>query len=309
MTVSLGALLVVGAMGELGSHTVAAAVEAWNGPVIAVCHSSSPKASMANASGATWVHLDCSDHKAVRTYFAAAQRISAVIYCAVPKHRGANETGADSVRAGIVDDVVACAEAAAMIGARFVAVSTDLVHDGLKPAGERYSESDPPTPTNAYGRFKVDMERELANISSAIVIARSSLILTLGDGADVPHGKGIRFVVEAIEGRHGEIEIFEDELRNMSFGDDLGRALVELASPSCAHRGIINLVSDETTNRWELAKLLAKKLGKEDLLGVHAKSGLSKDSGMNRPLNCALSSDLAKKVLNTKIRGISERLA
>lgn len=309
MTGSLGTLVVIGAMGELGGHTVTAGVDAWDGPVIAVCHSTSPSPSKTNASGASWIHLDCSDHKAVRTFFAASERISAVIYCAVPRHRGANETGADSVRSGIVDDVVACAEAAAMIGARFVAVSTDLVHDGCKPPGERYTEADAPNPTNAYGRFKVEMERELANISSAIVIARSSLILTLGDGKEVPHGKGVRFVVEALEGRHGEIELFEDELRSMSFGDDLGRALVELASPSCAHRGVMNLVSDETTNRWELAKLLARKLGMEKMLGVHAKCGLSKNSGMNRPLNCALSSDLARKVLTTKIRGVSERLA
>lgn len=50
-----------------------------------------------------------------------------VIYCAVPKHGGAAGKGGDKVMNGIVDDVVAAAEASVIIGARFIAISTDQV--------------------------------------------------------------------------------------------------------------------------------------------------------------------------------------
>ncbi len=310
-----GALLVIGGTGELGSATVIAACAegGWDGAVYATYRTAPPNAALKSAAGrAEWIHLDCTEHKEVRSLLASAsRRIVAVVYCAVPKHRGANESGAaPSVRAGIVDDVVAAAEAAAMCGARFVAVSTDLVFDGNLPAGELYKVDSPLSPSNAYGKFKADMERQLKNISSGIVIARSSLILSLKDDSveGSTHGKAIRFVLSAINGDHGQIELFEDELRCMSFADDLGAALVELASPECTHSGVIHIVSDEVTNRWELAKKLARKYGLDDKIGKFATCGLSKESGLNRPLNCALDSELTRKVLKTKIRGISERL-
>ena len=305
----------IGGTGELGSATVIAACakHGWEGTVYATYRTAPPNAALRNAaSRAEWIHLDCAEHKQVRSLLASAShRIVAVVYCAVPKHKGANDSGSSpSIRAGIVDDVVAAAEATAMSGGRFVAVSTDVVYDGNLPAGQLYKVDSPVSPTNPYGKFKAEMEDQLKNISSSIVIARSSLILSLKDDGDEnsTHGKAIRFVLSAINGDHGKIELFEDELRCMSFADDLGAALVELASPDCTHTGVIHIVSDEVTNRWELAKKLAKKYGLDDKIGKFAINGLSKDSGFNRPLNCALDSTLTRKVLKTKIRGISERL-
>jgi len=229
-----------------------------------------------------------------------------VVYCAVPKHKGANQKAGDSsIRAGIVDDVVSAAEAAAMCGAKFVAVSTDLVFDGHLIPGEKYTVSSQVCPTNQYGKYKAEMERQLAQISGNIIIARSSLILTL------PNGRAVQFVRDAIDGKHGKIELFSDELRNMSFSDDLGKALVELAGKCVTHRGIVHIVAGETTNRWELAKLLAQKYDMVEKIHSreYAVVGLSKNSGMNRPLNCALDDTLTKKILKTKIRGVTERLS
>lgn len=311
-TSTLGSLLIVGGSGELGRATVVAACASggWEGKVCATYRSGLPQ-DLEGTKKVEWVHLDCSDHKEMRAVLASSRRIASVIYCAVPKHRGANAGDDVVVRNGIVEDVAAAAEAAAMCGARFVAVSTDLVYDGKLPAGELYPIDAPTCPIGAYGRYKVEMEKRLADISGSIVIARSSLILTLGDEKrNMKPGKAIQFVLDAIEGKHGKIELFEDELRCMSFADDLGAALVEIASPDSNVTGIVNLVSDEVANRWMLAKLLAKKYSLTDKIdcGQYAVSGLSKDSGLNRPLNCALDSTQTKDKLKTKIRGISERL-
>lgn len=302
-----GALLIIGGTGELGRATVAAASTGWDGAVYATYKSAPASVELrSTCERCEWLHLDTREHKAVRSLLACSRRIVSVIYCAVPKHNGANQKAGDTdIRAGIVDDVVSCAEAAAMCGAKFVAVSTDLVFDGNLPAGEKYTVTSEVSPTNSYGKYKAEMERQLANISGNIIIARSSLILTL------PDGRAVKFVKDAIEGKHGKIELFSDELRNMSFSDDLGAALVELAGNTVQHRGIVHIVAGETTNRWELAKKLAAKYGMEDLLAKKetAIEGLSKDSGLNRPLNCALDDTLTKKILKTKIRGVTERLS
>ncbi|KAI0562290.1 dTDP-4-dehydrorhamnose reductase [Gracilaria domingensis] len=302
-----GTLVIIGATGELGGKTILAAcaddATGWPGDIVATYNNSPP---VLGLSRVTWVKLDCSDHKAVRSLVVSLSELAAVVYCAVPKHGGAAGKGGALVRAGVVDDVVNCAEAVALIDAKFVMVSTDLVFDGSIPEGESYDEASKTCPPNPYGVYKQQMEQQLLALSGKIVVARTSLILTMDEP---PYGKGIQFVVDCINGKKGEIELFTDEWRNMSFSDDLGRALVELAKPQCTHVGLIHMVSDEVTNRWELAKLLAKRLGLEDKLGKFAKSGLSAESGLNRPLNCALSTKLKNKVLTTHIDGISERLS
>lgn len=298
-------LIIIGATGELGHKTLEAAhsplSSSWPGKIIATHYTSSPTH---NHSRVTWTKLDCTDHNAVRSLIASQNSLGAVIYCAVPKHSGASGKGGDAVRRGIVDDVINCAEAVVMVGARFVAVSTDLVFDGELPPGELYKEGSVARPRSAYGKYKKEMEDRLLELSGQVVIARSSLILTV----EGEFGKAVQFVVDCLEGKHGEIEIFTDELRNMSFSDDLGRALVELGKKECQFTGIIHLVSDEVTNRWELTKRLAKSMGIESRLGVTAKSGLSANSGLDRPLNCGLSTELRKKVVKTDIGGLSTRL-
>jgi dTDP-4-dehydrorhamnose reductase len=165
-----------------------------------------------------------------------------------------------------------------------------------------------------YGKYKVALEQALHGMPN-VVVARTSLILTLGDGsATRPHGKGIKFIVDALTGtlpgqNGGAFTMFTDELRCMSFSDDLAAALVELAGPDCGHEGLIHVVADEVSNRFELARRVATHLGLSAKLGVNVRAGLSAESGMNRPLNCALSTKLLYSVIKTaRVRGISERL-
>lgn len=303
----MSTLIIIGGTGELGRKTVAAAEcsgeSGWKGDIIATFWSSIPPRTSKRVK---WISLDCSDHKAVRALIAAQECLSTVLYCAIPKGGNAASKGNDSLKRGVIDDVVHCAESVALVGARFIAISTDLVFDGKIKEGGCYDETSTACPINAYGEYKAEMEKKLLTVSGNIVIARTSLILTLDD--DGYYGKGLQFIVDCINGKHGEIELFTDELRNMSFADDLGNALVELGSESCKHVGIIHIVSDESTSRWELAKLVAKRLNVENMLGKYAKSGLSVKSGLNRPLNCSLSTKLKSAVLKTRIEGISQRL-
>lgn len=303
----MSTLIIIGGTGELGRKVVSAADSSgdtgWKGDIIATFRSSIPPNS---SDRVLWYSLDCSDHKAVRALIASQAKLGTVIYCAIPKGGNAASKNNDALRRGIVDDVVHCAESVALVGARFIAISTDLVFDGKIGGDDVYDETSPPCPLNAYGEYKTEMENKLLSLSGNIAIARTSLILTMEK--EGYYGKGVQFIVDCISGKHGEIELFTDEIRNMSFADDLGKALVELGSEGCGHTGLIHVASGENTTRWELAKLIAKCLGMEHLLGKYAKSGLSSESGLVRPLNCSLSTKLCSAVLKTPIDGISKRL-
>lgn len=312
-----GTLLVIGGTGELGSKVVAAAEatdgSGWTGDIIATYHNSMPEREP--GSRVIWQSLDVSDHRAVRDLLMEPAHLSSVVYCAIPRGGNANAKYSDVLHNGIVADVEHCAESVAMLGARFIAISTDLVFDGKRPVDSSsktggYTEQCTALPINPYGEYKTEMERRLLAISGDIVIARTSLILTFDKDDAGKCGKGVKFVIDCIHGKHGSIELFTDERRNMSFADDLGKALVELADGArCKHQGLIHLVADECSNRWELALLIAKQMKVEHLVGKHVTSGLSAESGLkNRPLNCELSTKLRASVLNTPIRGITERL-
>lgn len=166
-----------------------------------------------------------------------------------------------------------------------------------------------------YARYKVEMENALHGMPH-VLIARTSLILSLGnEDAGIPPGKGVQFVVDALQGKapnqNGPFVMFTDELRCMSFSDDLGAALVEIAGQEgniFRHR-VVHLVSDEVTNRYELACRLARHFDMSEAINRFVIAGLSAESGLNRPLNCALSNNLLKSLLKTtRIRGLSERL-
>lgn len=305
---TMSTLIIIGGTGELGCKTVQAACAkgetAWRGNVIATYHNNPPPFQSPKLN---WQSLDCSDHKSVRSLMVSNPSLAAVIYCAVPKHRGSSEKSDGRLRSGIVEDVANCAEAVVLVGGRFIAISTDLVFDGKIAKGEAYNEESKVCAINPYGQCKSEMEKQLLGLCGEVVIARTSLILTF-DGKE--YGKGVQFVVDCMSGKHGKIELFADELRNMSFSDDLGRALVECAKVEYKRKGIVNMASDEVTNRWELAKLLANRLGMEDGLAKWVSSGLSSKSGLtNRPLNCALCPKLRKELMKTEIVGISKRLS
>ncbi|KAK1867033.1 hypothetical protein I4F81_009543 [Pyropia yezoensis] len=123
---------------------------------------------------------------------------------------------------------------------------------------------------------------------------------------DVPMGKGLRFVADCVAGRKGAIALFTDELRQMSWADDLGAALVELAARRGVG-GVLHLVADAPTTRWEVACVLARRAGLP--AAGAALSGLSTESGLGRPVDLRLSTErLASLGLRTRLRGAIERL-
>lgn len=111
------------------------------------------------------------------------------------------------------------AEAAALVGAHVVAVSTDYVFDGT---GTRpYREWDPPCPTSVYGASKLAGERELRQLLPGSTVVRTSWLC----GA---HGKNMVVTALRLAEGEGELRFVDDQHGSPTFTADLAPALITL---------------------------------------------------------------------------------
>jgi dTDP-4-dehydrorhamnose reductase len=134
----------------------------------------------------------------------------------------ANESLALAVNADASANIAA---AAAMVGARIVAVSTDYVFDGKMPshAARPYVESDPTSPLGAYGRTKLAGEQAVIGHNPDHAIARTAWLFGVG-GRNFPDT-----MLKAAETRD-EVEVVTDQIGSPTFAGHLSTALLDLAA-------------------------------------------------------------------------------
>jgi dTDP-4-dehydrorhamnose reductase len=179
----------------------------------------------------------------------------------------------------------------------FVYVSTDYVFDGKK--GMK-NEKDIPNPINFYGKSKLDGEIALNGISSPYVIVRISTPFGF-------HPKKTSFPlwVKKNLDLEKEIPVIIDQYTSPSFVPNLSKMIIEVISKKIT--GIIHLTGDTRISRYELAELVAEKLG-------HGKKFLKpiKMSQMDwkaqRPQDSSLDVSKANKILENKPQKIEDSI-
>jgi dTDP-4-dehydrorhamnose reductase len=184
--------------------------------------------------------------------------------------------------------------AAAEVGSRLLALSTDLVFDGTRAP---YREQDPPNPTSPYARVKAENERYLIEYDRALVV-RTSLIYD----SDQQNNQ-LRWM-QTVIGEGKRVPLFTDEIRQPISAQDLSRALLELADGT--QSGILNVAGPERLSRWEYGSLLLELLGYEP--GRVASKVLAADVAPDRPRDCSLDLSAAARLLSTRIRPVREAL-
>jgi dTDP-4-dehydrorhamnose reductase len=145
----------------------------------------------------------------------------AVVHCAAfvdVDAAEANEAAALAVNADASANVAA---AAAMLGARVVAVSTDYVFDGTLTA-RPYVESDPTAPLGAYGRTKLAGEVAIAGHNPNHAIARTAWLFGAG-GKNFPDT-----MLKAAETRDA-VSVVTDQVGSPTWTGHLAPALLDLA--------------------------------------------------------------------------------
>jgi dTDP-4-dehydrorhamnose reductase len=146
----------------------------------------------------------------------------AIVHCAAfTDVDGAEEHEARALAVN-ADASANIAAAAAMLGARIVAVSTDYVFDGTL-TDRPYVESDPTAPIGAYGRTKLAGEEAVAGHNPNYAIARTAWLFGLG-GKNFPDT-----MLNAAQSRD-EVAVVTDQTGSPTWAGHLSPALLDLAA-------------------------------------------------------------------------------
>jgi dTDP-4-dehydrorhamnose reductase len=197
-------LLVTGAAGMLG-HRVVADGQARGWEVVGI---DLPDADLTDPTAAQDV--------------AEEHAPDAVIHCAAFTDVDGAEEHEARARAVNAEASANIAAAAAMLGARIVAVSTDYVFDGTL-TDRPYVESDPTAPIGAYGRTKLAGEEAIAGHNPNYAIARTAWLFGVG-GKNFPDT-----MLKAAE-THDEDAVVVDQVGSPTWAGHLSPALLDLAA-------------------------------------------------------------------------------
>jgi dTDP-4-dehydrorhamnose reductase len=208
-----------------------------------------------------------------------------------------NQERAEQVNIGITKTIARLSHES---GAKMILCSTDTVFDGTKG---NYLETDAPNAVNFYAETKVKAEQIVLSTSNKNVVARLSLVMGLP-----VMGQGNSFLADTIEKLKKGIQIPfpANEIRTPIDVVTLGSALVELAGNQ--YGGIIHLAGSTKINRYQMAREIAATLGYSPELILSTDSN-AMEGRAPRPNDASMDNSLAKKILKTPMRSLSEGLA
>jgi dTDP-4-dehydrorhamnose reductase len=199
-------------------------------------------------------------------------------------------------QAVIVEGTRGITEAASLVRARLIHMSTDLVFDGEHAP---YTEQSMPAPVNFYGAAKAEAERIVLELAPGAAIVRTSLVTSFS-----PPDPRTQLILDALEGRSAPVTLFTDEYRCPVRVEDLAAALVELfegvESAGGPFAGPLHVAGPERLSRYELGLRVARFHDLPPAPGIIP--GLCRDSGQSRPRDCTLDISLAQRTLHTSLR-------
>ena len=156
-----------------------------------------------------------------------------------------NATGAGNV-----------AKTAQRIGARMLHISTDYVFDGTKDAP--YLPDDEPNPVSAYGRSKLEGERQvLANFPDAAMV-RTAWLYGVG---------GANFVTTMLRlmDSRSEVKLVDDQRGSPTLALDLARAIVGMVNSEREVKGTYHFTNSGETTWYGFASEIYKLASKTGL--------------------------------------------
>jgi dTDP-4-dehydrorhamnose reductase len=145
------------------------------------------------------------------------------------------------------------ARAAAACGAWTIHISTDYVFDGSKRSP--YVESDSVGPASAYGRSKLEGERQVASASpDRHTIVRSSWLF----GA---RGPCFPATILRLARERDELRVVDDQVGCPTFTPHLAAALVDLGARESRPAGIVHVAGGGSCSWFEFAREIVASAG------------------------------------------------
>ncbi len=175
------------------------------------------------------------------------------------------------------------ADAAHLVGARVVYISTDYVFDGTKPTP--YIESDSPNPQSVYGESKLAGERALGEHDT---IVRTSWVCGF-------HGANMVKTILKLGRTQNELRFVDDQIGAPTFADDVAPTIVQIAELAIVriaepgHSDVWHVTNQGVVSWYEFARevLLAARLDAAKVYPIKT-SELSPPRPAKRPANSVL---------------------
>ncbi|MBD3409373.1 MAG: dTDP-4-dehydrorhamnose reductase [Ignavibacteriales bacterium] len=197
--------------------------------------------------GLEYIRADVADRASVkRTVYDFSPH--AIVNCAAFTAVDRCETEREAAWKANVKGVEYLAEAARVIDARVVHVSTDYVFDGRRGY---YVETDKPNPISYYGRTKLASENALRVSGAEHVVLRTNVLYGPAGGTSFDF---VQWVVESV--RAGKpIRIVTDQINNPTYADDLAEAIARCANNRA--RGVYHIGGREFLSRYDFTMRIA----------------------------------------------------
>ena len=201
--------------------------------------------------------LDITDEKAVREKISSLQPTVIINAAAYTNVDGAEENKelADKINHRAVGFI---AQAAQLVGAKVVQISTEYVFAGDQKEG--YDEDDKPDPLNVYGLTKYLGEQALMRLPLFYYIVRTSWLY--GKAPQKGKPRGMNFIDTILhKARSGEnLRVVNDQFGHPTFTKDLARGIHQLLL-SKSPAGIYHLVNEGITSWYGLAAYVLQFMG------------------------------------------------
>ena len=234
-------ILITGANGQLGHEmrNVLADDQRFN-------------AIFTDVAGDNIVMLDITDEAAVEQ-IVSDRNIQVIVNCAAYTAVDAAEDNEPLAARLNADAVGILARVAKLHGARMVHVSTDYVFDGQGCIP--YTEGMPTCPQSAYGRTKLDGERQLLSaLGDDAVILRTAWLYS-------PYGKNFVKTMLALGKDKPALKVVFDQVGSPTCARDLARAIVTVMSAEQWHGGIYHFSNEGVISWYDFTKAIHQLAG------------------------------------------------
>jgi len=148
------------------------------------------------------------------------------------------------------DGAVHVANAAKLVGAKFVFLSSDYVFDGTKTSP--YEVSDVRNPQSVYGSTKAAAEIEILEILPDCCIARTSWVFGVG-------GRCFPDTILKLAASRPALDVVNDQRGCPTYTVDLARAIIRLFRKNA--RGIVHVTNSSECTWFEFAQEIVKEAG------------------------------------------------
>ena len=205
-----------------------------------------------DVAGDNIVMLDITDEAAVEQ-IVSDHNINVIVNCAVYTAVDAAEDNEPLAARLNTDAVGILARVAKRHGARMVHVSTDYVFDGQGCIP--YTEEMPTCPQSAYGRTKLDGERQLLNaLGNDAVILRTAWLYS-------PYGKNFVKTMLTLGKDKPALRVVFDQVGSPTCARDLARAIVTVMSAEQWYGGIYHFSNEGVISWYDFTKAIHQLAG------------------------------------------------